>query len=476
MIGSVQRQTSLFYAAFAEQADLIQDPELDELDAILDDEELVDLVRQALKGRRPRSAKTGRRGIAPDRLLRCAILKTRRGWSLRELEREVRASLLYRHFTRFEADPIPKFSTFSRSFALLDDELLHRLNERVVKKAVEAKVTRGERLRTDTTVTETNIHHPTDSTLLEDGVRVLTRGLRQLSEVCTPGAIKVVDKAKSTKRQVLAIHTAAKAFTDGSKEKLVGAYKKLVGIAGGVLRKARQTAQAVSDGKIAVVGSIKEQVVATAIVEEIHRDEPLEPQVIAQTKARVFRGDTHFPGKIVSLFEPHTQIIRKGKAHKPTEFGRLIRVDEVDGGIVSNYEVVEGNASDQDSWAPSLTQHEELFGRPPRVATADRGFHSAKNVRLAAERGVKRIALPAKGRASKAQAALQKQRWFKKALGWRSGVEARIGTLKHRLGMDRARFKHERGFKRSVGFSVITNNVVSLARGVVRRRAAGDAA
>ena len=120
MIGSVQRQTSLFYAAFAEQADLIQDPELDELDAILDDEELVDLVRQALKARRPRSAKTGRRGIAPDRLLRCAILKTRRGWSLRELEREVRASLLYRHFTRFEADPIPKFSTFSRSFALLD--------------------------------------------------------------------------------------------------------------------------------------------------------------------------------------------------------------------------------------------------------------------------------------------------------------------------------------------------------------------
>ena len=206
---------------------------------------------------------------------------------------------------------------------------------------------------------------------------------------------------------MLAIHTAAKAFTDGSKEKLVGAYKKLVGIAGGVLRKARQTAQAVSDGKNAVVGSIKEQVVATAIVEEIHRYEPLVKQVIAQTKARVFRGDTHFPGKIVSLFEPHTQIIRKGKAHKPTEFGRLIRVDEVDGGIVSNYEVVEGNASDQDSWAPSLTQHEELFGRPPRVATADRGFHSAKNVRLAAERGVKRIALPAKGRASKAQAALQ---------------------------------------------------------------------
>ncbi len=181
MIGSISHQSSIFYAAFAQEAHLIRDPELDELDALLDDDELVDLVRQALRGRRPRSSKTGRKGIAPDRLLRCAILQTRRDWSLRELERELRASLLYRRFTRFDSDRIPDISTFSRNFALLDDDLLHRINARVVSKAIEAKVAKGQSLRTDTTVTESNIHHPTDSTILSDGIRVLTRSMKRPS-------------------------------------------------------------------------------------------------------------------------------------------------------------------------------------------------------------------------------------------------------------------------------------------------------
>jgi IS5 family transposase len=475
MLDSVQHQPSLFYAAFAQEAHLLHDAELDELDGLLDDEELVNLVRQALKGRRPRSAKTGRKSIAPDRLLRCAILKARRDWSLRDLEREVRGSLLHRRFTRFDSDPIPKFSTFSRNFALLDDSLLHRINERVVQKAVAAKVTTGARLRTDTTVTETNIHHPTDSTLLGDGIRVLTRNMKHLAEVCAPGALKVVDKTKTARKHIIAIHTAAKSFTDASREKLAGGYRKLVSIAGGVLRKATKAAKAVEEGALAVGPELREQLVASAVAEEIRHFEPLVKRVIARTKARVFKGDTHFGEKILSLFEPHTQVIRKGKAAKPTELGRLIRVDEVDGGIVSNYDVLAGNQSDQQSWEPALSQHEAVFGRPPRMATVDRGFHSAKNVRVAEEKGVKQVVIPARGRLSKAQEALQKKRWFSKAQGWRAGVEARIGTLKHRFGMNRARFKHEQGFKRSVGWSVITNHVVCLTRELVRRRRASDA-
>src|SRR5689334_16828880 len=114
MIGTVERQPSLFYAAFGQQASLIKDDLLDPLDALLDDPALVDLVAVSLAGRRPRSSKTGRRGIAPDRLLRCCVLKHLKGWSFRELEREVRSSLVYRRFTRFDQDGIPDFSTFSR--------------------------------------------------------------------------------------------------------------------------------------------------------------------------------------------------------------------------------------------------------------------------------------------------------------------------------------------------------------------------
>ena len=176
-------------------------------------------------------------------------------------------------------------------------------------------------------------------------------------------------------------------------------------------------------------------------------------------------------GKVLSLFEPHTQAIRKGKAHKPTEFGRLVRLDEVENGIVSRYEVLEGNPADTRAWYPALEQHQLTFGRPPRMATADRGFFAAQNERDAKAVGVQRVALPARGRPSKARSKLQKERWFQRALRWRAGIEARISTLKYPFSMLRATYKGDVGFQRYVGWCVITQNLVSMARTLVRREA-----
>lgn len=166
MIGSTTRQSSLFYVPLARQAVLLKDDLLDPVDALLDDPELVSLVRQRLAIRRPLSPRTGRPCIAPDRLLRCCVLKHLKGWSLRELERELRSNLVYRRFTRFDADPTPNYSTFSRCFALLGADMTQRIHERVVAKAREERVARGRKLRTDTTVVESNVHYPTDSALL----------------------------------------------------------------------------------------------------------------------------------------------------------------------------------------------------------------------------------------------------------------------------------------------------------------------
>jgi IS5 family transposase len=198
-------------------------------------------------------------------------------------------------------------------------------------------------------------------------------------------------------------------------------------------------------------------------------------QVIAQTRARVFGGDRHVAGKVLSLFEEHTQAIRKGKAHKPTEFGRLVRLDEIEHAIVSHYEVKAGNPADQLDWIPALCQHQATFGRTPEMATADRGFYSAANERAAHDLGVARVALPARGRVSKARAEVQRARWFRRALRWRAGIEGRIATLKHRFGLLRASYKGDGGFRRSVGWGIITHNVVSVARVRARRRARHDA-
>jgi IS5 family transposase len=170
------------------------------------------------------------------------------------------------------------------------------------------------------------------------------------------------------------------------------------------------------------------------------------------------------------LFEPHTQVIRKGKAHKPNEFGRLVRIDEVENGIVSGYAVLAGNQADTNSFMPALEQHQARFGRVPGMATSDRGFFSAQNEREAEELGVEKVALPACGRLSKKRAERQKQPWFRRALRWRAGCEATISTLKHPFSMVRARYKGEPGFERYVGWCVITKTLFSIARWQEQRK------
>ena len=197
---------------------------------------------------------------------------------------------------------------------------------------------------------------------------------------------------------------------------------------------------------------------------------PLVENVIRQTKERVVKGNSHVEGKVLSLFEPHTEVIRKGKAHKPNEFGRLVRIDEVENGIVSGYKVLTGNPADTTAWVPALEQHQACFGQAPEMATGDRGFFSAKNEQEAHDLGVKKVALPARGRLSAKRAEQQKQRWFRRALRWRAGIEATMSTLKHPFSMARATYKGGRGFERYVGWCVITKNLFSIARYQQRRR------
>ena len=141
-----------------------------------------------------------------------------------------------------------------------------------------------------------------------------------------------------------------------------------------------------------------------------------------------------------------------------------MRLDEVEHGLVSGYQVLEGNAADTHSFLPALDHHRACFGHAPHLATADRGFFSARNEREAEARGVVKVALPGRGRLSQRRAARQQQRWFRRALRWRAGCEATISTLKHPFSMVRATYKGEPGFQRYVGWSVITKNLCAIAR------------
>ena len=244
---------------------------------------------------------------------------------------------------------------------------------------------------------------------------------------------------------------------------MLQSYRRLMTITGRVVGQAKRFAREVAQG-IKRCGDPIDQAVVEGDRTYLETMIPRVQQVLRQTRERIDRGNTHAPGKIVSLFEPHTEIIRKGKAGKPTEFGKMVKIQEAEAQIVTHYEVYDQRPSDSDLLIPALDIHEQQFGRVPRLVTADAGFFSARNESVAHDRGVKRVAIPNLGTKSVERRALQKKRWFRNAQKWRTGCEGRISLLKRRHGLNRCRYKGPSGIKRWVGLGVIADNLINIAR------------
>jgi IS5 family transposase len=440
MVRRAYRQRSLVEVLLPD-ADKLWDATLRRIDTLLDDEVLVDRVTRALAQRHPDSQRRGRLGTPADVVLRMLVLKHLHDWSFDECEREVRGSLVYRAFCRIDGERVPDAKTLIRLAHLLDEPVLKDLLTQLVARGRERRIVKGRRLRVDTTVVETNIHYPTDATLLADGVRVLTRTLRRLGE-------QVRKRTRAVGRRVFEIaqrsrragpHVRPKVRAQ-SKARMKQLYQELMGITRGVLRQA--------DGVLRRHREAAAQLQTT--VDLLRR-------VVAQTRARVLRGNTRFPGKVVSLFEPHTEIIRKGKLAKPTEFGRVVKIQEAEAQFITDYEVCERGQAERALWAPALDRHIALFDHAPQVAVADGGFASRSNERAAQDRGVRHIVLPRQLRETRSRAA-------RAALRWRTGSEGRISALKRRHGLRRCRYRGASGMQRWVGLGVLANNLLVLAR------------
>ena len=442
MVRRAYQQRSLIEVLLPD-ADKLWDPTLREIDRVLDDEVLVDRVAEALAHRHAQSQRRGRLGTPAAVVLRMLILKHLSDWSFDECEREVRGSLVYRAFCRIDGERVPDAKTLIRLAQLLDGPVLKDVLARLVRLARERRVVRGRRLRVDTTVVETNIHYPTDATLLADGVRVLTRTLRRLGE-------RVRERTRSVGRRVFEIAQrsrtagprASAAVRERSKARMKALYQGLLGITRAVVRQA--------ESAVTRLGGQRDATPLAATIQRVR-------QVMAQTRARVLRGDTHYPDKLVSLFEPHTEIIRKGKLAKPTEFGRRVKIQEAEAQFITDYELCARRAPEQALWAPALDRHIALFGRAPDLAVADGGFASRANERAAHDRGVRHVVLPRRTHEPRS-------RRTRAALRWRTGSEGRISALKRRHGLRRCRYRGESGMERWIGFGIIANNLLVLGR------------
>ncbi|HEX2460224.1 MAG TPA: ISNCY family transposase [Vicinamibacterales bacterium] len=458
MVRRRQRERSLFEVLLPDGHKLW--PEwLRRIDTLLEDEAVIETVAQAMEARWPQSRRRGRLGTPADVVLRMLILKHLFDWSYDDLEREVRANLVYRAFTRIDAGEVPDAKTILKIARALGPDVIDQLHRQVVDVAKRAGVTHGRRFRIDTTVVETNVHYPTDSSLLQDGVRVLTRTMQRASAALGDAPGRVRNRLRSVGRRVLAIGQQAR--SPKTKDALVRSYRKLMATTRAVMRDATTMVRRINQRLRTAAASTTDTLKRAR--QQLQQLRPVVERVLAQTRARVVGGDTHVPDKVLSIFEPHTEAIRKGKIAKPTEFGKLVTIQECEHQIITAYEVHHRRPADMTLWTPALDRHIEMFDRPPDIAAGDRGFASAKNEEAAVQRGVRRVILPRPGGKTPARRAHERQRWFRRGQRWRVGCEGRISVIKRRHGLRRCRYRGADGTARWVGLGVIANNLVSTA-------------
>ncbi len=468
MIETRRTQRTFADGLIAEEVSDLWEDWMRAADEVLDDAQLLATVYEALATRRPQSRTRGRPGTPAEVVLRLLVLKHIRNWSYEEVEREVRANLVYRSFTRVGGGKVPDDTVMNKWALALGPDVIATLHKRIVAIAHEKKIVAGRKMRLDTTVVETTIHYPTDSSLLGDGVRVLTRTMRRITAIAGEAGATLRDRSRSVKFRLLEIGRAARSKGGAGKEKLEQGYEKLLAATGRVVGQAKRFAREIASG-VKTAGDVMQQAGLQSLRSVLDTMVPRVTQVMEQARARIFGGDTHVAHKVVSLFEPTTEVIRKGKASKPTEFGKMVKIQEAENQIITEYVVYDTRPNDSDLLIPAIESHQQQLGRAPRLVAADAAFYSARNEQAAHDRGVKRVCIPNRNTKSPVRKKEQKKRWFREGQKWRTGCEGRISVVKRRHGLTRCRDKGDQGMKRWVGLGVIADNLINIGRVLSRR-------
>jgi len=440
------------------------DPELKALDVLLDDDQLFQQVKADLARRFPHTADRGRHSTPVEAILRLLLVKHLHNWSFQETEERVADSLVLRWFCRVYFRRVPDDTTLIRWSQLIRPETLEALNERVVQLAVRARVTSGRKLRVDATCVPTTIHHPTDSGLLVDSVRVLSRIMQRakpvLAQTRKDAAELCQSHLRSARRIAQVLHRLLRRKGEEKLSEQRELYQHLVQTTEEVVQQSERVSQALRRRSEQIAQSLREQVQQVL---------PLVRRVITQTRTRVLEGKkVASEEKVLSLFEPHTRVIPRHKGGADVEFGRLVTLDEVEGGIITRFEVLE-QPNEHGQAEEALAHHQKLFGHPPRILAGDRGIRSPTTQHTLEEAGVKTVAIPAVGKVSAQRRAVERSPSFRRAYRWRAGIEGRINSLRRDYGLRRCAYHGMSGLKRWLGWGILANNVDHIAQAQVTR-------
>jgi len=425
--------------------------ELTQVDKLLDDECFFAPFLERF------GTRIGRPTIAVSTYLRLMYLKHRYQLGYEVLVKEVSDSFAWRRFCHLDlGDRVPDSTTLIKLTHKYGEGTIKALNEALVLKLKEGKVIRGKKLRIDTTVVESDIHHPTDTGLLADGIRVITRVVSKLKKVAPGIGSRFVKHTRKAKKVYLGLMKLIKGRTGKDETTLKNAQEKLVKISeetiagGGAVQAELELLQE----KLPLVSRLQDQ-----LGEWIDTAE----KVVRQTK-EVIKGNRHITRRLVSLFDVGARPIMRGKPRTDTEFGRKFLLGEADHGIITTYDVLEENPSDTSLLRTVVKGHKRLFRKRLKAVAGDRGFYSQANEDWLKASGVKQVSIPKRGKICEEQRRYQKQSWFKRLQRFRAGIEARISLLKRKFGLKKSRLRGSHGAEIWVGQGIFAHNLWQATR------------
>lgn len=429
--------------------------ELQKIDEILDDQSFFEPFIERF------NTKIGRPTIKVETYLRMMYLKHRYQLGYETLTKEVSDSISWRRFCRIDLTvKVPDDSTLIKLTHKYGPEIIDELNYLLLEKAKEQKLIRGRKLRVDTTVIESDIHHPNDAGLLQDGIKSITGTIKKIKESGAAKRAKFQNRTRSVKKNVLNIVKVSKRRTGDAIKEIDQITKKIINTTETALKEA---AKVLKNAKHKIWRDGENASSKTKhLVENLKKQIEGVDKIINQSK-QVVSGNRVIPDRVVSIHDTDARPIKKGKPRNPTEFGYKVIIQETEDHVITGYGVHTGNFSDEALLAESLKKHQDLFGKSPWGIATDRGFGSKKNEDLCTGEGVKRASLPKRGKLSKKQKAKEKQSWFKRLQCWRAGIEARISLLKRKYGLSRSRSRGYQGTKSWVANGIFAYNLQKIA-------------
>jgi len=393
------------------------------------------------------------------RILVCQVLE---GESLRGIVVRIDDSECLRRFVRIDHGPMMDFTTLCNLKNTIRPETWEAINQHLARLAVRQERIKGDKLRLDTTAVETNVHYPTDSSLLWDTYRGLARAIEKARAIAPvavgPGRLQT-RRAKRLQQKIARVAASRR----GATQRLKPLYKRLIRLVENVSQWARSVRDELAKGTHG--GGMIDLIMMEGIAQEIEHILPLGARVVDQARRRMLQGE-QVPNeeKIFSLVEPHTELLVRGKAGKPVEFGHMIQIQQVGGKFITDYTVFSKRPSEPALIDAALENHRELFGTYPSTLATDKGYYESMDAIDKLQEKVAVVSIAKKGRRTEEQTEREHDPLFRHAQRFRAGVEGTISFLKRILRMARCFNKGWEHFVSTVGQTVFAHNLLNLAR------------